>query len=142
MQTIGNKVSFTYDNLDEAFPPTDPGQAPLGSRVLLQIRTPKRKTTGGIILTDDVRETEHYSTQTAKVIAVGALAFCNRNTGEPWPEGAWANPGEYVRIPKYGGDRFSVKTNDGEDEAIFVIFNDLDLIAKVTGDPTAIKAFL
>lgn len=142
MQTIANKVSFDYDTIDEAFPPADPGIAPLGSRILLQIRSPKKKTRGGIILTDDVRETEHYNTQIAKVIATGSLAFKNRNTQELWPEGAWAHPGDFVRVPKYGGDRFSVRTADGEDEAIFVIFNDLDLIAKVTGDPTAIKAFL
>ena len=30
----------------------------------------------------------------------------------------------------------------GEDEALLVIFNDLDLIGKVTGDPLAIKAFI
>jgi co-chaperonin GroES (HSP10) len=89
-----------------------------------------------------VRETEHYNTQIAKVIAVGSLAFKNRNTMEPWPEGSWCAVGEFVRVPRYGGDRWSVKTNNGEDEAILVIFNDLDLVGKVTGDPMAIKAFL
>jgi co-chaperonin GroES (HSP10) len=142
MQEIGNKIEFGYENLDEAFPAADPGVAPFGSRVLVQIRTPKKKTKGGIILTSDVRETEHYNTQVAKVIAVGSLAFKNRNTMEPWPEGSWCAVGEYVRVPRYGGDRWSVKTDGGEDEAILVIFNDLDLVGKVTGDPMAIKAFL
>jgi co-chaperonin GroES (HSP10) len=142
MQEIGNKIEFGYENLDEAFPAADPGVAPFGSRVLVQIRTPKKKTKGGIILTSDVRETEHYNTQVAKVIAVGSLAFKNRNTMEPWPEGSWCAVGEYVRVPRYGGDRWSVKTDSGEDEAILVIFNDLDLVGKVTGDPMAIKAFL
>ena len=142
MQEIGNKIEFGYENLDEAFPAADPGVAPFGSRVLVQIRTPKKKTKGGIILTSDVRETEHYNTQIAKVIAVGSLAFKNRNTMEPWPEGSWCDVGEYVRVPRYGGDRWSVKTADGEDEAIVVIFNDLDLVGKVTGDPMAIKSFL
>lgn len=142
MQEIGNKIEFGYENLDEAFPAADPGVAPFGSRVLVQIRTPKKKTKGGIILTSDVRETEHYNTQVAKVIAVGSLAFKNRNTMKPWPEGSWCAVGEYVRVPRYGGDRWSVKTDGGEDEAILVIFNDLDLVGKVTGDPMAIKAFL
>ena len=142
MQEIGNKISFGYDSLDEAFPPADPGVQPFGSRVLVQIRTPMAKTKGGIILTSDVRETEHYNTQIAQVLAVGRLAFKNRNTMEPWPEGSWCAVGEFVRVPRYGGDRWSVKTNNGEDEAILVIFNDLDLVGKVTGDPMAIKAFL
>ena len=140
MQINGNSVEFSYDGLDEAFPPCDAGVKPFGSRVLCQIRTPKTKTKGGIILTGDVRETEHYNTQVAKVIDVGSLAFKNRNTMESWPEGSWCEVGDFVRVPRYGGDRWSVKTPDG-DEAIVVIFNDRDLVGKVTGDPLAIRAF-
>jgi co-chaperonin GroES (HSP10) len=141
MQINGNSVEFSYDGLDEAFPPCDAGVKPFGSRVLCQIRTPKTKTKGGIILTGDVRETEHYNTQVAKVVDMGSLAFKNRNTMESWPEGSWCEVGDFVRVPRYGGDRWSVKTEGGE-EAIVVIFNDLDLVGKVTGDPLAVKAFL
>jgi co-chaperonin GroES (HSP10) len=141
MQEIANKISFAYDNVDEAFPACDPGVQPFGSRVLVQIRTPKKKTAGGIMLVGETRETEHYNTQVAKVLTVGSLAFKNRNTMESWPEGSWCAPGDFVRVPRYGGDRWTVKTPDG-DEAIVVIFNDLDLVGKVTGDPLAIKAFL
>lgn len=142
-----NKVDFSYSGLDEAFPPCEPGVEPFGSRVLLQIRSPKTKTRGGIILTTEARETEHYNTQTAKVLAVGPLAFRNRTTQEPWPEGSWAEPGDFVRVPRYGGDRWSVKPTNPDaakdvEEAIVVIFNDLDLVGKVTGDPLAVKAFL
>lgn len=136
-----NKISYQYDSVDEAFPACDPGVVPFGSRVLCQIRTPKKKTSGGIILTTDARETEIYNTQVAKVLHVGSLAFKNRNTMEAWPEGSWCEVGDFVRVPRYGGDRWTVKTADGE-EALVVIFNDLDLVGKVTGDPLAIKAFL
>ncbi len=142
MFELANKVAFNYANLDEAFPPCDPGIQPFGSRVLVQIRTPKRKTAGGIILTSETRETDAWNTQIGKVLLVGELAFKNRTTQEPWPEGAWCEPGDFVRVPKYGGDRFTVKIADGDDEALLVIFNDLDLIGKVTGDPLAIKAFI
>jgi len=142
MQELGNKVEFGYDSTDEAFPPCDPGVTPFGSRVLCQIRTPKQKTKGGIILTSDTRETDAWNTQVAKVIGVGELAFRNRTTGEAWPEGSWCTVGDFVRVPKYGGDRWTVKTDDGQGEALVVIFNDLDLIGKVTGDPLAIKAFI
>ena len=69
------------------------------------------------------------------------MAFCDRKTLQLWPEGAWCQPGEYVRVPKYGGDRWSVKLEVG-DEALVVIFNDLDIVGLDTGDPTKIKAFL
>jgi len=145
MQEIGNKIDFGYDSLDEAFPPCDPGVEPLGSRVIVQIRTPKSKTKGGIILTKEAQETESYNTQVAKVLKIGQLAFKNRNTMEYWPEGAWCSPGDFVRVPKYGGDRWTVKVQkpDGtSDEAILIIFDDLNLVAKITGDPLAMKAFL
>jgi co-chaperonin GroES (HSP10) len=142
MFELSNKVEFKYSGVDEAFPACDPGVQPFGSRVLVQIRTPKRKTAGGIILTTETRETDAWNTQIAKVIAMGELAFRNRTTMERWPEGNWCDVGEFVRVPKYGGDRWTVKTADGEDEALLVIFNDLDLIGKVTGDPLAMKAFI
>jgi len=141
MQEIANKIEFDYADIDDAFPPCDPGVEPFGSRVLVQVRTPKKKTKGGIILTSDIRETEHYNTQVAKVISVGSLAFKNRTTMKTWPEGSWAAVGDFVRVPRYGGDRWTVKLPD-DDEAVMVIFNDLDLVGKITGDPLAMKAFL
>lgn len=129
--------------LDDAFPGANPGVVPYGSRVLVQIRTPKSKTKGGIILTSDTRETDLWNTQVAKVIAVGPVAFKNRDTLQPWAEGAWCEAGEFVRVPKYGGDRWQVPIEGRPDEnALFVIFNDLDIVGKVTGDPLAIKAFV
>ena len=136
-----NKVQFAYGSIDEAFPAVDPGVKPFGSRVLCQIRLAKKKTKGGIILTGDTKDTETWNTQVAKVVAVGDLAFKNRNTQEPWPEGSWATPGDFVRVPKYGGDKWTVKIDDDQ-EVIFVILNDLDLIGLVTGDPLAMKAFV
>lgn len=136
-----NKVEFAYDGEDDAFPKIDPGVRPFGSRVLLQIRRAKRKTKGGIILGEETRDTEAWNTQVAKVIALGPLAFKNRNTMDAWPEGAWVSAGTYVRAPKYGGDRWSVGTEDG-DEIIFVLFNDLDILGEITGDPLAMKAFI
>lgn len=129
--------------LDEAFPVADPGVKPYGSRVLVQIRTPKKKSKGGIILTNETVETDKWNVQTAKVVAIGPLAFKNRDTMKEWAEGAWCEAGEFVRVPKYGGDRWQVPIPGNEaEEAMFVIFNDLDIIGKVTGDPLAIKAFI
>ncbi len=129
------------DAMREAFPEANPGIVPFGSRVLVQIRTPKTKTASGIIIDNGSRDTEKWNTQVARVVSVGALAFKNRNTMDPWPEGSWCGPGDYVRVPKYGGDRWEVPLANGE-SALFVIFNDLDIIGQVTGDPLAIRAFI
>lgn len=132
---------MTSDAMIEAFPTADPGITPFGSRILIQIRTPKTKTASGIIIDNGSRDTERWNTQVGKVVSVGALAFKNRNTMDSWPEGSWCGPGDYVRVPKYGGDRWEVPLANGE-SALFVIFNDLDIIGQVTGDPLAIRAFI
>lgn len=135
-------MTKTYeDALAEAFPAVDAGVQPFGSRVLVQIRTPKKKV-GSIILAQDTKDTEKWNTQVAKVIAVGPLAFKKRDSLEPWPEGNWVSVGDYVRMPKWGGDRWEVPIEGTEETALFSIFNDHEVIAKVTGDPMKVRAFL
>jgi co-chaperonin GroES (HSP10) len=128
--------------LAEAFPAVEAGIQPFGSRVLIQIRTPKSKTAGGIILHSETKDTEKWNTQVGKVVSVGPLAFKNRNTMDSWPEGSWCKEGDFVRVAKYGGDRWEVATDKSDQSAMFVIFNDLDIIGQVTGDPLKIKAFI
>ena len=135
-------MTTTYENaLDEAFPAVNAGVRPYGSRVLVQIRSPKKKSAGGIIIDTGSRDTEKWNTQIAKVVSVGPLAFHNRDTMQPWPEGAWAKVGDYIRVAKYGGDRWEVPLEENE-AALFVMFNDLDLVCEVLCDPLAIRAFI
>lgn len=155
---VANKIEFEYADLEEAFPTVDPQHSPNGEFVIVQLRTPKQVTAGGIILTSESQQTEQDNTQVAKVVAVGPVAFRNRQTGEEWAGGAWYNPGDYVRCPKYGGDRWRIKATKvtkgrkvgnieipdktEETEAIFALFMDKDIRLNVTGDPRRIKAFL
>lgn len=132
---------MTEEDLSFAFPAADPGITPLGSRVLVQVRTPESKTKGGIILTESDKDTQMWNTTVAKVLAVGSLAFHNRNTAELWPEGAWCAPGDFVRVPKYGGDRWASDCENGQ-KAYYVLVNDLDILGKVTGDPLQMRAFI
>jgi co-chaperonin GroES (HSP10) len=137
---VAKKAQPSSDELDEAFPAVDAGVIPLGSRILVQIRTPKTKSAGGIILSVDTRATEKDTSQVARVVALGPLAFHNRNTLEMWPEGAWCKAGDFVRVSLYGGDRWEVPV--GNEYAVFVLFNDLDILGKVTGNPLLIRAFI
>lgn len=126
-----------------AFPDVDPGLVPYGGRVLVQIRRIPSTSKGGIHLIEETKEAEKWNTQIAKVVALGPLAFRNRTTGEPWPEGVWCSVGEFVRVPKYGGDRWEVEvTTDNGGDTLFTLFEDHHLIGKVTGNPLAIKAYL
>ena len=119
-----------------AFPEVDCKIEPLGGRVLVQLRRAKKTTASGIVIVNETRDSERYNTQVAKVISIGPLAFKKKDTMEPWPEGVWANCGDFVRVPKYGGDRFEVMIEAEPDEpSIFMLINDHELIAKIKGDP-------
>lgn len=128
-----------------AFPDVNPGQAPFGGRVIVQLRRIKKKTAGRIILVEETKEAEKWNNMIGKVVAVGPLAFKNRDTMAAWPEGSWAAEGDYVRVPRWGGDRWErvVPSEDGtEDPVLFMTINDHELIARVTDDPLSFKAYI
>ena len=128
-----------------AFPSVDPGAKPLGGRILVQLRRTKKKTSGsGIILVEETKETEKWQNMVAKVIDIGPLAFKHRDTMRAWPEGSWCDVGDFVRVPKWGGDRWevAVPNEPDEDPALFAVFNDHEVIAKVLGNPLTMKAYL
>ena len=143
---MNEPVASNEAELAWAFPSVDPGAKPLGGRILVQLRRTKKKaTSAGIILVEETKETEKWNNMVAKVIEIGPLAFRNRDTMQSWPEGAWCEVGDYLRVPKWGGDRWEVKVpgdDDLEDPALFMILNDHEVIAKVTGDPLHMRAFL
>jgi co-chaperonin GroES (HSP10) len=146
MMSVNEPVAFDQAEINWAFPVVDPGAKPLGGRILVQLRRTKKKaTSAGIILVEETKETEKWNNMVAKVLMIGPLAFKNRDTMQSWPEGSWVEVGDYIRVPKWGGDRWEVKVpgeDDLEDPALFMVLNDHEIIASLTGDPLAMKAFL
>jgi len=134
------------EELQWAFPAVDAGMVPFGSRVIIQLRRIKKKTSkGGIILVEETKETEKWNNMIGMVVAIGPLAFKNRETMAPWPEGIWAEIGDYVRVPKWGGDRWEVRvpnSDDNEDPVLFMTLNDHEVISKVTANPLSFKAYV
>ncbi len=137
---ITTGFSYTQAELKEAFPDVDPGFEPFGSRLIVQLRSAKTKSKGGILLIDETKETEKWNTQIAKVRAIGPVAFCSRDTLKPWPEGNWCKVGDFVRVPKYLQDRWEVE--NGDSNILFMIVNDLDILAKKIGNPLEVKAYI
>jgi hypothetical protein len=145
--TTPNFTEFAYDSIEEAFPTVDPGVQPFGFMGVFQIRQPKYLTKGGIIIVPDVEKDQHYNTQIARAILLGPLCFKSvkeidgRDTIVEWPEGAWFKVGDFVRVPRYGGDRFFVNykretVEQGEkltvkDQIIFAFFKVKDILGFV-----------
>jgi co-chaperonin GroES (HSP10) len=140
----GNEGVSDPVELDWAFPAVKPGQEPFGGRVIVQLRRIKRKTSGRIILVEETKENEKWNNMIGKVVAIGPLAFKNRDTMQAWPEGSWAQIGDYVRVPKWGGDRWEreVSGEENEDPVLFMTLNDHELIARVSDDPLSFKAYI
>jgi hypothetical protein len=160
-QTYANTLEFQYASMEEAFPVVEPGRKPVGDNILVQIRQPKSVSKGGIILTDQDRSTEYYNTRVAKVIDFGPGCFVTKKVvvtedgpecvNLPWPEGKWFNTGDFVEIPQYGGQRFTmnhqVQHKLGQEkitvkeEVTFCFFKAKDIIALITVDPRSIKSY-
>jgi len=128
-----------------AFPDVAPGQAPFGGRVIVQLRRIK-KNVGKIILVEETKENEKWNNMIGRVVAIGPLAFKNRETMSSWPEGSWAQVGDFVRVPRWGGDRWErsvVGEENGDlNPVLFMTINDHELIARVTDDPLSFKAYV
>ena len=127
--------------LDGAFPTVNSGQSPYGGRVIVQLRR-VRKTSGVIIIVDETKENEKWNNMIGKIVALGPLAFKNRDTMQPWAEGSWAEVGDYVRVPRWGGDRWERHIPDDKEPVLFMTINDHELIAKVTDDPLSFKTYI
>jgi co-chaperonin GroES (HSP10) len=108
----------------------------------VQLRGTKQTTDSGIILAPETKETEKWQNMVAKVIEIGPLAFRHRETMNPWPEGSWCSVGDYIRVPKWGGDRWEVEVGKNQEKALFMILNDHEVIAKVTSNPLEMIAFI
>ena len=129
-----------------AFPEVNAGQSPFGGRVVVQLLRVKKTAAGSrIILVSETKENEKWQNMIGKVIEIGPLAFKNRDTMASGPEGSWAQVGDFVRVPKWGGDRWE-RAVPGEDPkespVLFMTINDHELIARVTDDPLSFNTFI
>ena len=142
---VGAQQASDPAELAWAFPDVSAGQAPLGGRVIVQLRRIK-KNAGKIILVEETKENEKWNNMIGRVVAIGPLAYRNRETMATWPEGCWAQVGDFVRVPRWGGDRWERPVTNEENgdlnPVLFMTINDHEVIAKVTDDPLSFKAYV
>jgi len=143
--TVGIQRTSDPAELAWAFPDVSAGQAPLGGRVIVQLRRIK-KNAGKIILVEETKENEKWNNMIGRVVAIGPLAYRNRETMATWPEGSWAQIGDFVRVPRWGGDRWERpvfnEENGDLNPVLFMTINDHEVISKITDDPLSFKAYV
>jgi|TARA_R110000803_G_scaffold178791_1_gene241206 co-chaperonin GroES (HSP10) len=96
--------------------------APTGWRLLVLPYAGRKKTKGGIILTDTASETIQMTTVCAYVLKVGDLAYKDK---DKFPDGPWCSKGDWVIFGRYAGSRFKI---DGGEVRIL---NDDEIIARI-----------
>ena len=77
-----------------------------GFHILVQPVSIKKKTKGGIILPDKVKDDISYLTTVGKVLKLGDLAYQDT---EKFPNGQWCMSGDYVCYGKFSGQKFVYK---------------------------------
>ncbi len=79
------------------------GYMPLNDKVLVLIDAAAAKTTGGIIVPDEISERNTMGAMTGVIVAVGPAAFFwNTDRTLRW-EGEKPQPGDRIYIEKYSG---------------------------------------
>ena len=77
-----------------------------GYHVLIRPVSVKSKTKGGIFIPDSTRDDMSYLTTVGRVIAVGDLAYMDKNK---FPTGAWCQVGDHVSYGKHLGTKLFYK---------------------------------
>lgn len=116
------------------FPEVEPGCNPCGAQILVQLRTMVSKSAGGIILASETKDFNQHNTRVCRLIRTGAIAFRNRETGQLWREGVWAENGDILIMPAWGGFRFEVPIPGTEDKAVFATYSDHEVKLVVHGN--------
>ena len=108
---------------------------PMNWKVLIQPNDIKAETKGGILLPDKVKENEQILTAHGTVMAVGELAYRERETGERWKQEIVPQVGDKVTYGKYAGQKIVVNN------VRFLLLND-DEITAILPDGVEVTAYL
>ena len=102
---------------------------PSGWRLLVLPFTPKDKTKGGIIISQESLDKLRIATNCGYVLKIGPLAY---NDKERYPTGPWCKKGDWVIFARYAGSRLPIEGGEvrllNDDEVLGTIKNPEDVL--------------
>jgi co-chaperonin GroES (HSP10) len=122
--------------LAQHFPVVDPIVTPLSNRIIVQLKSPLKKSMGGLHMHHKDEIAQLWNEQVARVIAIGPSAFQFQRDGKAWPEGEGYDVGDFVLVPTHRADRW--EAGEKESVAYFVMLRDYEVMARIHGNPLAI----
>ena len=105
---------------------------PSGWRILVLPFTPKDKTKGGIIFSQESLDKLRISTNCGYVLKMGPLAY---NDKERYPTGPWCKEKDWVIFARYAGSRLPIEGGEvrllNDDEVLGTIKNPEDVLHNI-----------
>ena len=105
---------------------------PSGWRLLVLPFTPKEKTSGGIIISQESLDRLRIATNCGYVLKIGPLAYYDK---EKYPTGAWCKEGDWVIFARYAGSRLPIEGGEVR------ILNDDEVLGTIP-DPESVLHYI
>ena len=105
---------------------------PSGWRLLVLPFTPKEKTSGGIIISQESLDRLRIATNCGYVLKIGPLAYYDK---EKYPTGPWCKKGDWVIFARYAGSRLPIEGGDVR------ILNDDEVLGTIP-DPESVLHYI
>ena len=105
---------------------------PSGWRMLVLPFTPREKTKGGIIFSQESLDKARIATNCGYVIKMGPLAYGDK---EKFPTGPWCKKGDWVIFARYAGSRLPIEGGEVR------LLNDDEVLGTVK-DPESVLHYI
>ena len=108
---------------------------PLNWKILIQPAEISTETKGGIILPETAKDNQQILTAHGTVVAIGELAYRDRDTGAKWRQETTPKIGDFVTFGKYAGQKIVVNN------VRFILLND-DEITSILPNGVKVTAYI
>ena len=126
---INSREPLNPDNIKSV---VDELPNPSGWRLLVLPFTPKDKTKGGIIFSQESLDRLRIATNCGYVLKIGPLAYYDK---EKYPTGPWCKKGDWVIFARYAGSRLPIEGGEVR------ILNDDEVLGTIP-DPESVLHYI
>ena len=126
---IDSREPLNPDNIKSV---VDELPTPTGWRLLVLPFTPKDKTKGGIIFSQESLDRLRIATNCGYVLKIGPLAYYDK---ERYPTGPWCKKGDWVIFARYAGSRLPIEGGEVR------ILNDDEVLGTIA-DPESVLHYI
>ena len=126
---INSREPLNPDNIKSV---VDELPNPSGWRLLVLPFTPKDKTKGGIIFSQESLDRLRIATNCGYVLKIGPLAYYDK---ERYPTGPWCKKGDWVIFARYAGSRLPIEGGEVR------ILNDDEVLGTIA-DPESVLHYI